>query len=72
MIILHRNLFLRLVVRRDWLLGFTMGHVMFRSAVNLTRTIHSYETVKRADGSYGFTAAELEEGAIAICKALGG
>ena len=49
-------------LRRDWLLGFSMGNVLFRSAVNLTRSVHSYETIKREDGSYGFSAEELKWG----------
>ena len=59
-------------LRRDWLLGFAMGNILFRQALNLARTVYSYETVKREDGSYGFTPAELEEGAVSICKALDG
>ena len=38
----------------------------------MCRTVYSYASVKRDDGSYGFTAAELEEGAISICQALNG
>jgi hypothetical protein len=59
-------------VKRDWLLGFTMGNVLFRSMLNQCRTIYSYENVRRDDGSMGFTAAELEAGAISICQALDG
>ena len=49
-----------------------MGNVLFRSTLNLCRTVYSVEAMKRGDGSYGFTSAELEAGAISICKALGG
>ena len=59
-------------LRRDWLLGFSMGNVLFRSMVNLCRSVCSYDRIKREDGSYGFSAAELEEGAVSICKALAG
>jgi hypothetical protein len=59
-------------VKRDWLLGFTMGNVLFRSMLNQCRTVYSYETVRRENGSMGFTAAELEAGAISICRALDG
>ena len=59
-------------VKRDWLLGFTMGNVLFRSMLNQCRTVYSYENVRREDGSMGFTAAELEAGAISICLALDG
>ena len=41
-------------LRRDWLLGFTMSNVLFRSMVNLCRTVYSYDKIKRQDGSYGF------------------
>ena len=57
-------------LRRDWLLQFTTGNLLFRSAVNLAKTVYSYEAALRSDGQKGFTAAELEEGAISICKAL--
>jgi len=59
-------------LKRDWLLGFTMGSVLFRSLLNQCRTVYSYEKVRRADGTMGFTAQELEEGAISICQALDG
>ena len=59
-------------LRRDWLLDFTMGSVLFRSSLNMCRTVYSYASLKRDDGSYGFTAAELEQGAIEICQALKG
>ena len=59
-------------VKRDWLLGFTMGNVLFRSMLNQCRTVYSYENVHREDGSMGFTAEELEAGAISICLALDG
>ena len=59
-------------LRRDWLLHFSAGNLLFRSTVNLARTVHSYETAKRGQGNQGFAAAELEEGSIAICKALQG
>ena len=59
-------------LKRDWLLGFTMGNVLFRSMLNQCKTVYSYEKIRRADGSKGFTAAELEAGAISICQALDG
>ena len=49
-----------------------MGSVLFRSMLNQCRTVYSYETMRRSDGSKGFTAAELEAGAISICQALDG
>ena len=59
-------------LKRDWLLGFTMGSVLFRSMLNQCRTVYSYGKIRRADGSKGFTADELETGAISICQALDG
>ena len=40
--------------------------------VNRARTIYAYTTQKRDDGTHGFTAQELEDGAISICRALDG
>ena len=59
-------------LKRDWLLGFTMSNVLFRTQLNQCRTVYSYDRIRRADGSLGFTAAELESGAISICQALDG
>ena len=59
-------------LRRDWCLGFAQGNYLFRSALNLSRTVYSYETCLRPEGGRGFSAEELKEGAISICKALAG
>ena len=59
-------------LKRDWLLGFTMSSVLFRSMLNQCRTVYSYDQVLREDGSRGFTADELESGAISLCQALDG
>ena len=59
-------------LKRDWMLGFAQYNLMFRNAINLTKQIYSYESPKNADGTAGFTAAELEEAAISICNALVG
>ena len=59
-------------LKRDWLLGFTMRSVLFRSLLSQCRTVYAYEKVRRADGSMGFTGAELEAGGIRICQALDG
>ena len=59
-------------LERDWLLGFTMSNVLFRSLLNQCRTVYSYEKVRRTYNSMGFTAEELEAGAVSICKALDG
>ena len=59
-------------LKRDWMFGFTMGSVLFRSLLNQCKTIYSYEKIKREDGGMGLTAAELEAGAISLCSALDG
>ena len=59
-------------LKRDWLFGFTMFSVLFRSILNQCKTVCSYEQVRIEDGSKGFTAEELEAGAISICQALDG
>jgi hypothetical protein len=59
-------------LKRDWLLGFTMSDVFFRSLLNQCRTVYSYEKVRRAGDSVGFAAEELEAEAVSICKARGG
>jgi hypothetical protein len=50
-------------LKRDWLLGFSMGSFLFMYKLNASRTVYSYGH---------FSAKELEEGAIAICHALEG
>ncbi|HIE71391.1 MAG TPA: hypothetical protein EYP98_15145 [Planctomycetes bacterium] len=59
-------------LKRDWLLGFSMGSFLFRSTLNACRTMYSYTSVKREGGHKGFTPKELEEGAVSIVNALGG
>ena len=59
-------------LKRDWLFGFTMFSVLFRSILNQCKTVYSYEQVRKEDGSKGFTAEELEAGAISICQGLDG
>ena len=58
-------------LKRDWLFGFTMFSVLYRSFLNQCKTVYSYD-VRREDGSNGFTAEELEPGAISICQGLDG
>ena len=58
-------------VSRDWHFGFVSGNYLFRSAVNLSRSVYAYSTVENGQ-SKGFTAEELQDGAISICKALHG
>ena len=52
--------------------GFSMWSVLFRGILNQCRTVYSYNKVRRADGSLGFSATELEAGAISIFQALDG
>ena len=61
-----------LQLKNNWLLGFTMSSVLFRSMLNRARSLHAYTTQRRGDGKQGFTAQELEDGAISICRALDG
>ena len=58
-------------VSRDWFFGFVTWNYLFRSAVNLSRTMYSYETVKTSEGK-SLTAEDLQKGAVEICKALSG
>ena len=51
-------------LKRDWLLGFTMWSVLFRSMLNQSKSIVTYSKHRRDNGTQGFTAGELEEGAI--------
>jgi len=56
-------------VSRDWHFGFVTWNYIFRSAVNLSRTLYSYETTKTESG-LKMTALDLQNGAIEICRAL--
>ena len=55
--------------RRDWTLFFTMWNYMFRTAVNLSKTIISY-TPPTGSGLTEWSGKDIEEGALAICRAL--
>ena len=59
---------------RDWTFGYTTWNVLFRSAVNLSRSVYSYDTpVLQDSGEWGkLTAAALENAAIEILRALKG
>ena len=59
-------------MQRDWHFGFVSWNYLFRSAINLSRILYSYETVVNEDGKKGITAEELEKGAVSLCKALHG
>jgi len=49
-----------------------MNSVLFRTMLNQCRTVYRYDHVSREDGSRGFSAAELESGAISLCQAFDG
>ena len=59
---------------RDWTFGYTTWNVLFRSAVNLSRSVYSYNTpMLKDDGTWGkLTAAALEDAACEILRALHG
>eukprot|EP00973_Karenia_brevis_P004598 629058-Karenia_brevis.AAC.1 len=59
-------------VQRDWHFGFVSWNLIFRSAINLSKTVYSYENADTTEGRRSFTAAELQDGAVSICKALHG
>ena len=59
-------------MQRDWHFGFVSWNYLFRSTINLSRTLYSYSTVSTPEGKKPITAQELEKGAIALCKALHG
>ena len=58
---------------RDWNFGFVSWNYVFRSAVNLSRTLYTYETVKETDGVvHKLTPDMLEKGAVKIMRGLYG
>lgn len=57
-------------LNRDWHFGCVAWNYLFRSTVNLSRTIFSYEQEKDEEGQLRLTSEELEKGAVEICKAL--
>ena len=59
-------------LQRDWNFGFVSWNCIFRSAINLRRTLYSYENAATDDGRRAFTSEELQDGAVRICKALNG
>ena len=59
-------------IQRDWHFGFVSWNYLFRSAINLSRSLYSYESVSTSEGKQTISAHELEVGATALCKALHG
>lgn len=57
---------------RDWQLGFVSWNCRFKTAVNLSRTLWSYESVQDNGRQVKVTAQDLEAASIAIVKALRG
>lgn len=55
---------------RDWTFGFVTWNYLFRSSVNLTRSLYAYERKDGQDLSKSCTPASLEKGAIEIAKGL--
>ena len=56
-------------ISRNWNFGFASWNFLFRSSVNLSRTLYSYATAKDENGHH-LTPEDLKEGAILIHKAL--
>ena len=57
---------------RDWQLGFVSWNCRFKTAVNLSRTLWSYDRVKHNGETVRVKASDLEAAAISIVKALRG
>ena len=57
---------------RDWQLGFVSWNCRFKTAINLSRTLYSYETIRHQGENLKVTASQLEAASIAIVKALRG
>ena len=57
---------------RDWQLGFVSWNCRFKTAVNLSHTLWSYESVQHNGTQVKVTAQDLEAASIAIVKALRG
>ena len=53
---------------RDWTFGYTTWNVLFRSAVNLSRSVYAYDTpVLQNNGEWQrLTSADLEDAAFQI------
>ena len=57
-------------VSHDWNLGFVTWNYLFRSEVNLSRTVYAYKRKSQKDTGDKITAADLEAGSIQIAKAM--
>ena len=56
----------------SWDLGFCMSNLLFRSKINMSRSLFAFEAEARQGGGYGFTPKELESAACEICNAMFG
>ena len=56
----------------DWTFGFVAWNYLFRSSVNVSRSVYAYERKDGKATSANCTPASLEEGAIEVAKALWG
>ena len=59
-------------VSGDYSFGFLTWNYLFRSSINLTQSLFAYERKNNKATGAKFTPEDLEEGAIAIAKALWG
>jgi len=57
-------------VSRDWTFGFASWNFIFRSAVNLSRTVLTYDSAASEKIEGRLTAKDLQDGAIELCKGL--
>ncbi len=60
-------------INRDWVFGFVSWNLLFRSAVNLSRTVHTYGTPvydERTNKFRTLTARDIEAGAVQLVRAL--
>ena len=57
---------------RDWQLGFVSWNCRFKMAVNLSKTLWTYDTIKQNGEQIKVITSDLESASIAIVKALRG
>ena len=56
----------------SWDLGFCISNLLFRTKMNMSRSLFAFEAEARAEGGCGFTPKELENAACEICNAMFG
>ena len=71
------QLWSKIIIRRcekalsnSWDFGFCISSLLFRSKLNMSRSLYSLENERRAGGGFGFTPQELEGASVEICNAL--